>query len=336
MSVKTSRVAIVILNWNGWRDTTECLESVFRNNYPNYQVILCDNNSQDDSLIRIKAWAEGLMEIEVPERNPLRNLSFPPVSKPLTHKEYNASQAERGGSNEDNKVSLILIQTGANLGFAGGNNVGLRYVMARDDFDYVWLLNNDTVIEPDALTQLIRCIKERPDAGMCGSTIPFYHEPDKLWALGGATYNKLLAITRCIGLNQPTKQNIDRKKVEYRLKYLAGASILVSRQFLRDVGLLSEDYFLYFEELDWAVRAKGRFSMAYAPESIVYHKVSASTGKDGANKDSRVSEYFMLKNSLLFTYKYYPLFMPFVFARVTAIYLLKRIRSSIQRFFFTL
>ena len=253
------------------------------------------------------------------------------ISKPVTYKEYTRSQAETGGSNNDNKVRLILLQTGANLGFAGGNNVGLRYAMARDDFDYVWLLNIDTVIKSDALTQMISRIRERPDAGMCGSTIPFYHEPDKLWALGGATYNKLFARSRCIGLNQPVNINIDRKKIECRLKYLAGASILVSRSFLRDVGLLSEDYFLYFEELDWAVRAKGRYSMAYAPESIVYHKVSASTGKGGTNKDNRVSEYFMFKSSLLFTYKYYPLFMPFVFTRVTAIYLLKRFRSSIKR-----
>lgn len=334
MSDKTPRVAIVILNWNGWKDTIECLESVFRNNHPNYQVILCDNNSQDDSLIQIKAWAGGRMELTVPEDNPLRNLSFPPVSKPLTYKEYNRSQSETGGSNEDNNVRLILVQTGANLGFAGGNNVGLRYVMARDDFDYVWLLNNDTVIKSDALTQMIRCIKERPDVGMCGSTIPFYHEPDKLWALGGATYNKFIARTRCIGLNQPVNQKIDRKKIERRLKYLAGASILVSRSFLRDVGLMSEDYFLYFEELDWAERAKGRYSMAYAPESIVYHKVSASTGNDSTNKNNRVSEYFMFKNSLLFTYQYFPLFIPFVFTRVTAIYVLKRFRASMKRLFF--
>jgi len=312
-----NKVYILLLNWNGWKDTIECLESVFRIDYPDYQVILCDNDSRDGSMDHIKAWAEGKLASTVPDHNPLRRFSFPPIAKPIYYVEYNRKQAEAGGHEDDAKARLILIQTGANLGFAGGNNVGLRYALARDDFDYVWLLNNDTVIKPDALTKMIERMMVKPDAGICGSKIPYYHQPDKIWALGGATYNKWGAIPRCIGLSQNADKHYDRWEVESKMDYIAGASMLVSKPFLHHVGLLCEDYFLYFEELDWAVRAKGQYTLAYAPESIVYHKVGASTDTIDKPTEKRPRSIdYMYRNRLLFTRKFYPLALPSVFLRL--------------------
>lgn len=128
--LNSSKVYVIILNWNGWEDTIECLESVFRNIYPSYTVIVCDNGSHDGSLERIKLWAEGKLDVLVPSHNPLRPLSYPPVIKPIPYIEYYREDAEKGGIN-DGKIPLVLIQTGGNLGFAGGNNVGLRYILAR-------------------------------------------------------------------------------------------------------------------------------------------------------------------------------------------------------------
>lgn len=324
-------VYILILNWNGWRDTVECLESVLRNEYPNYRVILCDNDSQDDSVEHIKKWADGQMLPEAPNNGSIRFLSSPPVPKPVPYVEYDRSQAEAGGKTTDTDSRLILIRTGANLGFAGGNNVGLRYALAKNDFAYVWLLNNDTVIQRDALTQMVRRMGEKPGAGMCGSTVPFYHDPERLWALGGARYNRWLARPRCIGLGQPVRMSVDADLVERRMNFVAGASMLVSRNFLREVGLLSEDYFLYYEELDWAVRAKGRFGLAFAPESLVYHKVGASMSQDGPNHDTAAADYFMFRNSVLFTWKYFPYAMPVVFSRAAMVYFLKTVRSAFRR-----
>jgi hypothetical protein len=229
-------------------------------------------------------------------------------------------------------VRLILIQTNANLGYAGGNNVGLRYCLARDDFAYVWLLNNDTVVKEDALSFMVRRMKERPDAGICGSTLPFYGKPDTLWALGGATYNKWLARPSCIGLNRSASNRINSIAVEQRMKYVAGASMLVSGSFLRNIGLMNEDYFLFFEELDWAVRAKGRYSLVYAPESIVYHKVGGSTKKRKEDKiDRRLEQYFMFRNSILFTFRHFAVALPLVAPFVTVSYLMKRLKSSITK-----
>lgn len=306
-------VYVLIINWNGWQDTIECLESVFRNDYPDYRVIVCDNDSGDGSLERIKAWAKGAQVAEVLYNNPLHQLSQPPVAKPIKYVEYSRVHAEAGGRLTDCTARLVLIQTGANLGFAGGNNVGLRYALARDDFDFVWMLNNDTVIEPDALTRLVQRLKDRPDAGMCGSTLPFYSEPGKIWALGGGTYNKWIAKSRSIGCGESVTNNLSATWVEARMDYLAGASMLVSRPFLRDVGLMNEEYFLYFEEPDWAVRGRGRFALSFAPDSIVYHKVGASIG----NLDKGSARYWFaarlaIRNRLLFTRRFFPIALPTV------------------------
>jgi len=306
-----SKVYILIVNWNGWGDTVECLESVFRNDYPDYQVIVCDNGSEDGSLDLIRAWAEGNLDVFVPEDNPLRRLSIPPFAKPVPWVELDREQAETGGAGARDGARLILVQTGANLGFAGGNNVGLRYALARDDFDFVWLLNNDTVIEAHALTHLVARMKEKPDAGMCGSTLPFYRDPGTLWARGGATYNKWIMHARCLGYREPTDRRFDHHRTERRMDYVAGASMLVSRVFLRDVGLLCEDYFLFYEEPDWAARAAGRYRLAYAPASVVYHKVGASIDmipKPGEGKE-RIMDLTM-RNAVRFTRKFYPWALP--------------------------
>ena len=326
-----NKVYILLLNWNGWKDTIECLETVFRNDYPNYQVVVCDNDSQDRSIERIKEWSEGRLNAEVPEKNSLRNLSFPSINKPVPYVEYSREDAEVGRITTCIDAALILIQIGENLGFAGGNNVGLRYALARDDFDYVWLLNNDTVIKPNALTEMVKRMQEKPEAGICGSTLPYYYEPEKIWALGGATYNKWRARTKCLGHDQPTNQAIDSKLIEHDIDFIAGASMLVSRSFLKDIGLINEEYFLYFEELDWAARAWKKYSMVYAPNSTVYHKVGVSTKTLDKLGKSSISEKLVRRNRVLLTRKYFIWVLPTVLLGLLYEWLKSRFRM-LKRF----
>lgn len=98
-----SRVYILILNWNGWGDTIECLESVFRNVYMDFRVIVCDNGSVDGSLSHIRSWSKGELDSFVPSGNPLRRLSHPPIRKPVSIWEYDGAQAEDGGADTDRK-----------------------------------------------------------------------------------------------------------------------------------------------------------------------------------------------------------------------------------------
>lgn len=311
------RIYILILNWNGWRDTIACLESVLRSDYPDFRVVLCDNGSADKSLEHIKSWAEGREEISVAGTSTLRHLFLPPVAKPILWVEYDRGQAESGGSLTDEKVGLILVQTGNNLGFAGGNNVGLRYILARQNFAYVWLLNNDTVVVPQALREMFLRMQQRPQAGICGSTLLYYHSPDNIQTLGGDRYNKWLGVTQHIGLLQPWAQirdSIRADAIENRLDFVAGASMLVSKAFLHEVGLLSEDYFLYYEEVDWTIRAGKRYRLAYAPRSIVYHKEGGCAGGNSyrSQEKSPTSDYFQIRSRLLVTRKFFPSALPTV------------------------
>ncbi len=302
------RVYVLVINWNGWTDTIECLESVFRLDYHDYRVIVCDNGSKDGSLGRIIDWAEGNSEIPTnAKRSPHHDLVSPPVEKPLSYAVYDRCQAEGGGdSNFD--PHLILIKTGGNLGFAGGNNVGLRYALARSDFDHVWLLNNDTVVEPRSLSALITRMADKPSAGMCGSTLVLYEKPDRIQARGGGWYCKWIGLPWHLGQLEKIGSQPRTEHVEKWMNYVVGASLLVSRNFLFDVGLMREDYFLYFEEIDWLQRAGAPFTLAYASDSIVYHKIGASIGTStDPRKKSLVCDYYNIRNRIRFTREYYPL-----------------------------
>ena len=312
--MERSKVYILIVNWNGWADTIECLESVFRCNYPHYQVIVCDNDSQNNSIEHIQAWAEGSLDVYVHPSNPLRQLSLPSVPKPIEYVEYDRAQAERGGLQGVNNAPLIIIKIGANLGFAGANNVGLRYALAKKDCRYVWLLNNDTVIASDTLTTLVHRMKKRPEAGICGATLLHYNKPDTVQTLGGARYNRWFATTRLIGNHQNKTVPIDTAAVESKISYVDGSSMFISMEFLLKVGLLNEDYFLYFEEIDWAVRAQNIIGHTYSQSSIVYHKGGASTGSCySSHTRTALADYYIIRNRIKFTKRHYPLFLPIVY-----------------------
>ena len=303
-------VAIVIVNWNGWQDTVECLESVLRLDYPAYQVIVCDNGSTDGSLERIQAWAAG--RVPAPATcNKLSSHTMPPVMKPISCTCLSRSQAEAGVMTDSR---LVLIDAKANLGFAGGNNLALRYLRTRGYGSYFWLLNNDTVVEKGALNALICRMVADPAIGMCGSTLLYYHRPDIIQGLGGATYNRWLGTNRHLGVLEPFGELPDPGQVEERMDYVVGASMLVSERFLAEIGLMGEDYFIYFEELDWAMRAKGHFLMGWAPDSIVYHKEGGSAGTtfDLKRKPSQV-DYFLTRNKLIVTRRYFSMNLPTVY-----------------------
>lgn len=209
---------------------------------------------------------------------------------------------------------IRIIQSGANLGYAGGNNIGIRHALAHGA-DYIWILNNDTIIEPDALTHLVRRMQEKPDAGMCGSRLVYLHNRKIVQALGGGSYNKWVGTTRYVGAGNLANQPVASETVERQIDYIVGASILASRNFLEDIGLLTEDYFLYYEEIDWALRAKGKYSLAVAPQSVVYHREGASTGGNSfeLHQKSTQADYYMVRNRLKLTRRFFPEALPTVY-----------------------
>src|SRR5579872_314519 len=297
-------VTVILVNWNGWKDTIECLESVLRLNYPYFRVIVCDNASGDSSLDHIAAWANGDLSAEC-SSPALLHLTSPPISKPVAYLRLNPGEFINLSQRSE---KLILVQTGANLGFAGGNNVGLRLALTAGDSEFAWLLNNDTVVDPDALTHLARRMAEKPNAGMCGSTLLYYNVPDCVQVLGGSTYSRWLARIRQIGMGSNIRELPQPEEVEAEMQYVAGASMLLRRELIEDIGLLDERYFLYFEEIDLAVRAREHYTLAYAQESRVYHKEGAAIGTStrGARRPSALAQHYACRNRILFTRTYYP------------------------------
>jgi len=314
---------IILVNWNGWGDTLECLESIFRQESTGIRVIVCDNDSTDDSVARIQAWAGGGVDVCVPVAHPLREKSWPPVPKPIECRVYSRHEAEQGGGAESAEP-LVLIKTGANLGFAGGNNVGLRYVVSRGDFDYVWLLNNDTVIDCRALREIIERMQEDSAIGMCGSTLAHYETPKKIQAMGGGYYCRWIGLPWHIGRFRNVSRPVRRERAERWMNYVVGASLCVSRSFLEQVGLMNEDYFLYFEETDWSVRGRWNFSLGYAPRSIVYHKVGRSIGTSSNPKNKSLRcDFFAIRNRLRFTRHYYPFALPTIYLSIFGAFLIR-------------
>ena len=296
------RIYIILVNWNGWQNTVECLNSLILLEYPDFRIVVCDNGSSDDSLQEIRKWAD---------------------CHDVRYTEHQRAEAEAGGSLVVDTI-LTLICNDENLGFAGGNNVGLRFAMARGDADFCWLLNNDTVVKPDALTHLVARMQQRQTVGMCGSTILLFDDRQRIQALGGGHYCRWIGLPWHYGCYSKWGKTINQKRAESRMNYVEGASMLVSRQFLDDIGLLCEDYFLYFEEADWANRAEGRFKLAYAPESIIYHKVGGSIGtSSNPAKMSYTSDYFNIRNRLLFTRRFYPAALPSVWLVIVGALLLR-------------
>jgi GT2 family glycosyltransferase len=315
-------VCIIIVNWNGWGDTIECLESVFRLEYDDFQVVLCDNDSTDRSLEYIRAWADG--ELSCAQTvNVLQDLTFPPVPKPIRYSQYEYNDISRLADATNENAPLVLIRTGANRGFAGGNNVGLRYAMKRRDMEFVWLLNNDTVVRKDALKSMVREMRRNPSAGICGSKIISYYEPDKVQSLGGCRFNKWLGISGHIGAKTAASSAVDKSDVLRHMAYVTGASMLVSQPFLNDVGLMDEGYFLYYEEIDWVIRANNRYSLEFTPDSVVYHKEGASTG----TTRSYCADFYSLQSRILFTRQHFPYALPTVYMGLVCT-LFNRIRRN--------
>jgi len=242
------KVAIIVLNWNGWRDTIECLGSLQRTTYPNYQIIVVDNGSTDGSVAYIRA-------------------AYP---------------------------NLTLIETGKNLGYAGGNNAGIRYGLEQGA-EYILILNNDVKIEPNTLTAMIEAAAES-NAGVVGALIK--DDSNGKVSFVRSRYPATF-------LYSEHQHHIPNKKLwpSFRVE---GSAMLLRRDILlermENFGyFLDERLFLYCEETELGMwcRRVGRKTVV-ARDAIVYHKVGASSG----GKEQPLQFYYLTRNRLLLSRRY--------------------------------
>lgn len=293
-------VCVILVNYKTWRDTIECLESLLASNTKDMQVVVVENGSPDDSWNQLQNWAQGKVINDLGPNNPLEHLSNPPAEKPIQYSIIEDSEIKELSSS----APVVFIRSKSNTGFAGGNNIGLRY-MLHNDFNYAWLLNNDTVIERDAVNRLVELIEASNEKiGIVGSKLRLYHKPDTLQGLG-AIFNKYSGKSKIIGAQQVDHGQFNHQTEN--ITYAIGAAMFVSRNFLQEVGLMSEEYFLYNEENDWSARAHQKgWKVAVATSSIVYHKQGASTGNSPKKSKLQIKALnYKYRGKILLYKKYY-------------------------------
>lgn len=186
---------------------------------------------------------------------------------------------------------VTVIETGRNLGFAAGNNVGLQHALAHG-YDYALLLNNDTEVDADFLDNLITVAEADPAIGMAGPTIYYDERPDLIWSAGGIIdWRRGYSLMR--GNGEVDRQQYGRVS---DVDFVTGCALLCKRAVLEQVGLLDERFFMYYEETEWAVRTKrAGFRIVHAPTAWVYHKIPLD-----ARADQPYVSYYMTRNRLLF------------------------------------
>ena len=198
------------------------------------------------------------------------------------------------------------------MGYAGGNNVGIRYALKNFSPQYIWILNNDTVVATNSLQNLIARMEEDSDIGLCGATILYADVPNLVQSYAGGRFSAWRGRSIHAGWHAAADAIIDPKAVESQLGFINGACVLASRRFLEVVGLMEERYFLYYEEPNWGARAKGRFKLGYAADAIVRHKVGRSIGTGDFGDRSLLSEYYLRRNRVRFCTEFSPLSLPIV------------------------
>ena len=186
---------------------------------------------------------------------------------------------------------VAVIENGTNLGFTGGNNVGLRHALDREA-DYVLLLNNDTEVAPDFLSRLIEAMEARPTAGAAGPLIYYHDRPDVIWSAGGEV-DWRRGQTRMLGLDQRDVGQFGQQPRE--VDFVSGCAMLVRRSALEQVGLLDERFFVYYEEVEWCVRMRrAGFQILCVPQAHVWHRIAPQR-----QADSPTVHYYMTRNRLL-------------------------------------
>jgi len=280
-------VAIIILNWNGWQDTVECLESLYQINYPNYDVIVIDNGSEDESLKKIREYCDGKFKIyskffEYDTKNkPIEILEF--YKEETEHIKVNANEFSNLTSNK----KLILIKNDKNYGFAEGNNIGIKYSINNLNPDYILLLNNDVVVDKEFLIELIKANIDDEKVGIEGPSIYDYDKKNNLQSAGAN-----------IKWNTGTVefQNVDKNCNPNQVDYVEGCCLFIKKDVFEDIDYLNSNYFCYWEDTDFCVRSsKAGFKVLSISTAKIWHKRSKSV-----KKINGFYAYYMTRNMFWF------------------------------------
>lgn len=299
-------VCAVVVNWNGWRDTIVCLESLLMLGGTPMRVVVCDNASGDGSIAEITRFLRARLP------------------------QWQVEDGEAGFVDPDPRAGVLsvhLVSLPRNLGYAGGINAGIDWARQRWTPRGFWLLNNDVQAEPGALDALVAAQASVPDAGICGSVLMEWDAPGQVQGVAGM-------FRRWLGVGWHSKDlPADGSSVSFGVDYPIGASMYVAADYLDRVGPMDPDYFLYCEEMDWAERGRRQgLRPLVALRSRLRHKEGASTGsRGGVRNKSLLSERYGVVNRLRITRKFWPLWLPVVWSSLLLVILDRLVHGEVER-----
>lgn len=312
------KVSVIILNWNGWKDTIECLESLYQITYPNYNVIVVDNGSGDDSIEKIKEWAKGKINVES------KFFKYNSSNKPIKIIEYTKDEIEVGSEKEKEIANipldrkLIIIKNDKNYGFAEGNNIGIKYSLKSLDPEYVLLLNNDIVVDKEFLGELVKVAESDEKIGIVGPKICRYN------------FNGRNDIISYIGpkinwMKYPGYGNSGELLVDLPGKFtgamecgcIGGTAMMIKIKEV-PIKFLNTEFFFGCEDIDLCIRLKKHgYKMVQVLDSKIWHKGGISRKKRYKSKIKR--QLIDIKTNFKFIKthndKYY-LFLPLYIAQI--------------------
>lgn len=233
----------------------------------------------------------------------LRKISYPNIEVIVVD---NASPTENPDIIKEKYPEITLLKSNENLGFAGGNNIGIK--VAKGEF--LFFLNNDTEVEENIMEPLVELLKSDSKAGIVCPKIKYHEAPDLIQFAGYTAMNKWTIRNSGIGFKE---KDMGQHDTLTTTEYAHGAAMMLPKNVIDEVGLMPELYFLYYEELDWAEMVKrAGYKLYYQPASFVLHKDSVSTG----GEDSPMKVYYLTRNRLLFARRNFgglPLFFSSLF-----------------------
>ncbi|MDK2805650.1 MAG: hypothetical protein PWP67_790 [Clostridium butyricum] len=196
---------------------------------------------------------------------------------------------------EEFNNKMVIIKNNENLGFSGANNIGIKYAL-ENECEYVLLLNNDTELDKDLIKNMVDSSIKNNNA-IISPKIYYYNEPNKIWSAGGGL-NWKKGLSFHYGQNEIDKGQYDQQK---EIDFATGCCILIHKSVFDKIGFLAEEYFLYFEDTDFCVRAKrAGVKILYEPSAKLWHKVSSTTG----GEESLITLYYGNRNRLYFNDKF--------------------------------
>ncbi len=265
-------ITIIILNWNGWKDTIECLESLYQINYTNFEVILVDNHSEDESIQKIRKYCQGKLEVKS------NFFNYMSKNKPIKLIELsNQGTPNHLHKRDDSNLlsqKLILIKNDENYGFAEGNNIGIRFALKNLNPSHILLLNNDTLVDPRFLDEMVKAAETYDKTGIVGAKLLNAYNPLIIDSTG-----HVLSWGRIVdrGHGEVDHGQYDQHK---EVMGAMAAAALYNKEMLLEIGLLDTSYVTLGEDADLSWRAYNNgWKAIYAPKAIIYHKRGRSIAK---------------------------------------------------------